>query len=111
AILQNGDNESLYFRSHLPSYTTAVVSLTHLFEASVELFGQQKGYAPYLTDIGPELSTVYEAIELELQLLADAVGLGKEINNDRLQATLQALELRIRDLLTSGAARNYSLDD
>jgi uncharacterized membrane protein YccC len=111
ALLQNGANESLYFRRHLPSYRTAVVSLAHLFEASLELFRQQKGDPQYLTDIGPELSAVYEAIELELQLLMDAVGSRKEINDDRLKSTLQALEVRIRDLLTSGAARNYSLDD
>jgi uncharacterized membrane protein YccC len=111
ALLQNGANESLYFRRHLPSYTTAVVSLTHLFEATLELFRQQKGDPQYLGDIGPELSAVYEAIELELQMLVDAVGSGKEIKNDRLQTELQALEVRIQDLLTSGAARNYSLED
>jgi uncharacterized membrane protein YccC len=111
ALLQNGANESLYFRRHLPSYTTAVVSLTHLFEATLELFRQQKGDPQYLGDIGPELSAVYEAIELELQMLVDAVGSGKEIKNDRLQTKLQALEVRIQDLLTSGAARNYSLED
>jgi uncharacterized membrane protein YccC len=110
-LLQNGVNESLYFRRHLLSYTTVVVSLTHLFEASLELFRQQKGDPQYLTDIGPELSAVYEAIELELQMLVDAVGSGKEINNDRLKSTLQALEVRIQDLLTSGAAGNYSLED
>jgi uncharacterized membrane protein YccC len=111
ALLQNGPNESLYFLRHLPSYTTGVVSLTHLFEASLELFRQQKGDPQYLTDIGPELSAVYEAIELELQMLVDAVGSGKEINNDRLKSTLQALEVRIQNLLTSGAGRHYSLED
>jgi hypothetical protein len=86
-LLQNGANESLYFRRHLPSYTMVVVSLTHLFEASLELFRQQKGDPQYLTDIGPQLSAVYEATELELQMLVDAVGSGKEINNDRLKST------------------------
>ena len=51
AVLQNGANESLYFRRHLPSYTTAVVSLTHLFQASLELFRQQAGDPQYLGDI------------------------------------------------------------
>jgi hypothetical protein len=41
AVLQNGANQSLYFRRHLPSYRTAVVSLTHLFQASFELFRQR----------------------------------------------------------------------
>jgi len=111
ALLQNGANESLYFRRRLPSYRTAVVSLTHLFQASLELFRQQKGDLQYLADIGSELSAVYDAIELELQMLAGAVGSGKQIKSDRLETTLQAVELRIQDLLTSGAARNYSLDD
>jgi len=111
ALLQNGTNESLYFRRHLPSYTTAVVSLTHLFQASLELFRQQEGHPQYLADIGSELSAVYEAIELELQMLAGAVGSEKEIKNDRLKTTLQALEARIQNLLTSGAARNYPLED
>ena len=31
ALLQNGANESLYFRRRLPSYTMAVVSLTHFY--------------------------------------------------------------------------------
>jgi uncharacterized membrane protein YccC len=111
ALLQNGANESLYFRRNLPRYTTAVVSLTNLFQASLELFRRQKGDPQYLTDIGPELSAVYDAIELELQMLAGAVGSGKQIKNDRLKTTLEAVEVRIQDLLTSGAARNYSLDD
>ena len=111
ALLQNGANESLYFRRNLPRYTTAVVSLTHLFQGSLELFRQQKGDPHYLSDIGSELSAVYDAIELELQMLADAVGSGREMKSDRLKTTLQALEVRIQDLLTSGAARNYSLED
>lgn len=111
ALLQNGANESLYFRRHLRHYTTSVVSLNNLFQASLELFRQQKGDSQYLGDIGHELSAVYEAIELELQMLADAVGSGREIKNDRLKLALQEVETRIQDLLTSGAARNYSLDD
>ena len=111
ALLQNGANESLYFRRHLPSYTTAVVSLTNLFQASLELFRQQEGEPQYLSDIGSELSAVYQAIEPELQMLAGAVGSGREIENDHLKTTLQALDLRIQDLLTGGAARNYSLED
>jgi len=39
-----------------------VVSRNHLFQASLELFRQQKGDSHYLGDIGHELSTVYEAI-------------------------------------------------
>ena len=81
-----------------------MVSLTHLFQASLELFRQQKGEPQHLADIGPELSAAYDAIELELQMLADAVGSGQEIKNDRLKTTLQAVEVRIQDLLTSGAA-------
>jgi uncharacterized membrane protein YccC len=111
ALLQNGANESLYFRRNLPRYTTAVVSLTHLFQGSLELFRQQKGDPQYLSDIGSELSAVYDAIKLELQMLADTVGLGREMKSDRLKTTLQALEVRIQDVLTSGAARNYSLED
>jgi uncharacterized membrane protein YccC len=111
ALLQNGANESLYFRRHLPSYTTAVVSLTHLFQASLELFRQQEGDSEYPRDIGPELSAVYQAIELELQMLADAAGLGREIKNDQLKTTLQTLEVRIQDLFTSGSARSYSLEN
>src|ERR1700722_3429999 len=110
-LLQNGANESLYFRRHLPSYRTAVVSLTNLFQASLELFRQQEGEPEYLGDLGAELSAVYQAIELELQMLASAVGSGREIKNDRLKNTLETLDMRIRDLLIGGAARNYSLED
>jgi uncharacterized membrane protein YccC len=111
ALLQNGANESLYFRRHLRNYTTAVVSLNNLFQASLELFRQQKGDSQYLADIGHELSAVYQAIELELQMLADAAGSGREIKNDRLKLALQEVETRIHDLLTSSVARNYSLND
>lgn len=52
ALLQNGANESLYFRRHLRNYTTVVVSLNNLFQASLELFRQQKGDSQYLGDIG-----------------------------------------------------------
>ena len=48
---------------------------------------------------------------MELQLLVDAVGSGREIKNEELKTTVQAVEVRIQDLLTSGAARNYALDD
>jgi uncharacterized membrane protein YccC len=44
-------------------------------------------------------------------MLASAVGSGREIKNDRLQTTLQALDMRIQELLIGGAARNYSLED
>jgi hypothetical protein len=111
ALLQNGANESLYFRRNLPRYTTAVVSLEYLFQASLELFRQQAGDPRYLAAIGQELSTVYEEIALELQMLADSAGTGREVKNDRLQTALKALELRIQDLLATGAARSYPLED
>jgi uncharacterized membrane protein YccC len=111
ALLQNGANESVYFRRHLPDYRAAVVSLNHLFQASLDLFRQQKGDSQYVVDAGAELSAAYEAIELELQVLAGAVGSGSQIKDDRLERALQGLEVRIRDLVTSGTARNYSLDD
>ena len=44
-------------------------------------------------------------------MLADSAGLGREINNDRLKTALQALEARIQDLLATGAARSYPLED
>jgi uncharacterized membrane protein YccC len=111
ALLQNGANESVYFRRHLPDYTKAVVSMNHVFQASLELFRQLKGDPQYVVDVGAELSAVYEAVELELQMLSGAVGSGSRIKNDRLERALQDLEGRIQDLLTSGTARNYSLDD
>jgi uncharacterized membrane protein YccC len=111
ALLQNGANESVHFRQRLADYKKAVVSLTQLFQASLELFRQQKEDPQYVVDAGAELSAVYEAIELELQMLSGAVGSGSQIKNDRLETTLRTFELRIQDLLTSGAARNYFLED
>jgi len=70
ALLQNGANESVYFRRHLADYRKAAVSLSRLFQASLELFGQQKGDRQYVVDVGAELSAVYEAIERELQMLS-----------------------------------------
>jgi len=111
ALLQNGANESVYFRRHLPDYRKTVVSLNHLFQASLDLFRQQKGDPQYVPDVGTELSIVYEAIELELQILSGAVGSRSQIRNGGLESALQALELRIQDLLSTGTARDYSLDD
>jgi uncharacterized membrane protein YccC len=110
ALLQNGANESLHFRQHLDGYRKAVVSLTHVFEASLELF-RQKEDPQYVVDAGAELRAVYEAIEEELRVLSGAVGSRNEIKNGRLETALRALEVRIQDLLTSGAARNYTLED
>jgi hypothetical protein len=110
ALLQNGANESLHFRQHLDGYRKAVVSLTHVFEASLELF-RQKEDPQYVVDAGAELRAVYEAIEEELRVLSGAVWSRNEIKNGRLETALRALEVRIQDLLTSGAARNYTLED
>src|SRR5260221_10020683 len=44
-------------------------------------------------------------------MIADAVGSGRETKSNRLKTTFQDVETRIQDLLTSGAARNYSLED
>jgi hypothetical protein len=83
----------------------------YLFQASLELFRQQKGDPQYVVDVGAELSTAYEATELEFQILSGAVGSGSQIKNARLKRALETLELRIQDMLTSGTARNYSLED
>jgi uncharacterized membrane protein YccC len=111
ALLQNGANESLYFRRRLPSYTTAVVSLTHLFQASLDLFRQQPGSPDYLGDVAPELSTVYEAVDRELQVVTRAIGSKKSFNDNRLKSVLQILEARIGELLCTGKVRTYSLED
>jgi uncharacterized membrane protein YccC len=87
ALLQNGGNESLYFRRHLPSYTTAVVSVTHLLQASVDLFRRQEGEPRYLDDVGTELFAVHEAIGRELQILSDAAGSRTAIKGDQLETT------------------------
>ena len=111
ALLRSGANESADFRRHLADYRAAVVSLNHLFQASVELFRQQKGDPQYLVDVGAELTAVYEAIELELQMLSSAVGSGSQLKNGRLETALRALEVRVQDLITSGATQKYSLED
>jgi uncharacterized membrane protein YccC len=111
ALLQNGANESLYFRRRLPSYTTAVVSLTHLLQASLDLFRQQKGEPRYLADVGPKLFAVHEAIGRELQMLSDAAGSGTVTKDDRLETAFHALEMQLREVLATRTARNYSLED
>ncbi len=111
ALLQNGANESLYFRRRLPSYTTAVVSLTHLLQASLDLFRQQKGEPRYLADVGPKLFAVHEAIGRELQMLSDAAGSGTVTKDDRLETAFHALEVQLREVLATRTARNYSLED
>jgi uncharacterized membrane protein YccC len=111
ALLQNGANESLYFRRRLPSYTIAVVSLTHLLQAALDLFRQQKGELRYLDDVGTELFAVHGAIGRELQLLSGAMGSRTVINDERLETTFHALEMRLREVLATRTARNYSLED
>lgn len=111
AVLQNGANESLYFRRRLPSYTTAVVSLTHLLQASLDLFRRQKGAPGYLDQVGPELSAVHKAIGHELQILSDAAGSRKVIKEGRLETAFQTLEERLLELFATGITRNYSLED
>jgi p-hydroxybenzoic acid efflux pump subunit AaeB len=111
ALLQNGSNESMYFRRRLPSYTMAVVSLVHLLQASLDLFRRQKGRSRYLDDVGTELFAVHEAIEHGLQTLADAPQSRIPIKDDGLEAKFHALELRLREVHATGIARNYSLED
>ncbi|HWY93029.1 MAG TPA: FUSC family protein [Chthoniobacterales bacterium] len=111
ALLQNGANESLYFRRRLPSYTMAVVSLTHLLQASLDLFRRQKGEPRYLEDVGTELFTIHESIGRELQMLADSPGSGAVIKEDRLESAFHALEERLQEVLATRTARNYSLED
>ena len=110
-LLQNGRNESLYFRHRLPSYTMAVVSLTNLLQASLDLFRRQKGEPRYLDHVGTELFAVHEAIGRELQTLAEALESGTVVKDDRLETTFDALELRLREVLATRITRNYSLED
>ena len=95
-LLQNGAHESVYFRRRLPSYTKAVVSLTRLLQASLDLFRRQKGAPRYLENVGAEFSAVHEAIERELQTLAKVRGSWKVVKGDRLETTFKALEERDR---------------
>jgi uncharacterized membrane protein YccC len=111
ALLQNGPNESLYFRRSLPSYTMAVVSLVHLLQASLDLFRRQKGKPQYLYDVGPELLAFHEVIEHEFQMLGDALESGMPVNDDRLETTFHALESRLQEVYATGTARKYSLED
>lgn len=111
ALLQNGANESLYFRRRLPSYTATVVSLTHLFQASLDLFRQQQGSPDYLDDVAPELSAVYEAVDRELQIITGAIGSKNRFSDNRLKSVLQVLDARIGELLSTGKARTYPLED
>jgi uncharacterized membrane protein YccC len=111
ALLQNGGNESIYFRRHLPSYTTAVVSVTHLLQASVDLFRRQEGEPRYLDDVGTELFAVHESIGRELQILSDAAGSRTAIKDDQLETTFRALEMRLREILATRTTRTYSLED
>jgi uncharacterized membrane protein YccC len=111
ALLQNGANESLYFRRRLPSYTMAVVSLVHLLQASLDLFRRQKGRPQYLDDVGTELFAVHEAIEREFQMLGDALESRTPVKDDRLETTFHALEARLREVHAAGIARKYSLED
>ena len=111
ALLQNGPNESLYFRRSLPSYTAAVVSLVHLLQASLDLFRRQKGRPQYLDDVGAELFALHEVIEREFQMLGDALESRTPVNDDRLETTFHALESRLRQVHATGTARKYSLDD
>jgi p-hydroxybenzoic acid efflux pump subunit AaeB len=111
ALLQNGANESLYFRRRLPSYTMAVVSLVHLLQASLDLFRRQKGRPQYLDDVGTELFAVHEAIERQFQTLEHALESRTPIKDDRLETTFHALEARLGEVHTTGVARKYSLED
>jgi uncharacterized membrane protein YccC len=111
ALLQNGSHESMYFRRRLPSYTMAVVSLVHLLQASLDLFRREKVRPPYLDDVGTELFVVHEAIERELQTLADPPRSRTPIKDELLETTFQALRVRLREIHATGIARNYSLED
>ena len=110
-LLQNGANESLYFRRRLPSYTMAVVFLVHLLQASLDLFRRQKVKPQYLDDVGTELFAVHEAVARELQMLGDALESRTPVKDDRLETTFRALEARLREVHATGIARKYSLAD
>src|SRR5262249_51153982 len=110
-VLQNGANESLYFRRHLSSYRAAVVSMTNLLQAALDLFRRQKGAPRYLDNVGAELVAVHEAIGQELQMLSDAAGSRKVIKEGRLETAFQTLEERLLELFATGNTRNYSLED
>ena len=111
ALLQSGANESVYFRRHLADYRTAVVSLNHLFQASLELFRQQKGDRQC---VGRCWCRAPSCVRSSRTGIADALqrrGIGEADQEQPIKNHLRALEVRIQDLLTSGAAQNYSLED
>ena len=110
-LLQNGANESLYFRRRLPSYTMAVVFLVHLLQASLDLFRRQKVKPQYLDDVGTELFQFTKRSHANRKCLAMRWNRETPVKDDRLETTFRALEARLREVHTTGIARKYSLAD
>ncbi|MBW0001147.1 MAG: FUSC family protein [Verrucomicrobia bacterium] len=107
-LLQSGGRGSAYFQAHLGDYQRFLVSLTHLFQAVLELQRRRAEEAELLALVRPELERVISEIDSELSVLSSAGRHGYGLPATGLNAAVADLEAKVKVLRDQGTFRRAS---
>jgi uncharacterized membrane protein YccC len=107
-LLQSGGRGSAYFQARLGNYQRFLVSLTHLFQAVLELQRRRAEEAELLELVRPELERVIAAVDAELSVLSAASWHGHALPPTSLNAAFAALATKVKELRDAGTFRNAS---
>jgi uncharacterized membrane protein YccC len=107
-LLQSGGRGSAYFQARLGNYQRFLVSLTHLFQAVLELQRRRAEEAELLELVRPELERVISEIDAELGVLSAASWHGYALPATGLNAAFAELEAKVKQLRDQGTFRNAS---
>lgn len=107
-LLQSGGRGSAYFQARLGNYQRFLVSLTHLFQAVLELQRRRAEEAELLELVRPELERVISEMDAELGVLSAAGRYDYALSATGLNAAFTVLEAKVKELRDQGIFRNAS---
>jgi uncharacterized membrane protein YccC len=109
-LLVTGSRGSARFHARLGNYQRFLISLTHLFQAFLELQRRRADEAPLLALVQAELNRVLEAVDADLGILSKVALHSHALPPTDLNAAFAALETRVRELRNDGRFRRAALE-
>jgi uncharacterized membrane protein YccC len=105
SILVAGGRGSVYFRARLGNYQRFVVSMTHLFQALLELQKRRAEEDPILDLIRAEMDRFLSALDRDLGVLSGIASAERGLPPIELNAAFSELEARVKTLREQGVFR------